>query len=143
MPLTATDGLGASLTLGTSTWETNTLITSISPSGATREALDTTHLGTTGAKSFVPADLPDNGGFTVEFIADRPSNTSNTTFTLLAAAAETATITYPPSSGTNGATVVGSAFCTEYTPPSCSPGELTKGSATFKWASTISFTIET
>lgn len=143
MPLTPTDGLGASLTLGTSTWETNTLITSITHEEATREALETTHLATTGARSFIPSDLPDNGGFTVEFIADRPSNTTNTSINILIASAETATITFPVSSGTNGATIAGSAFCTSYTPPSAAPGELTRGSAKFKWAGVVSFTIET
>lgn len=143
MAITADDGLGTTLTLDNSTWETNTLITSISCDEATREALDTTHLGTTGAKSFIPADLPDNGGFTVEFIADQLSNTTNTSFNILIASAETATLTYPPSSGTNGATIAGTAFCTGYTPPSAAPGELKKGSAKFKWAGKISFTTET
>lgn len=143
MPITADDGRGSTLTLGTSTWDTNTLITSITCDPATRDAIETTHLSTTSAKSFIPADLADNGGFSVEFIADQLSNTTNTSFNILIAAAETATITYSPSSGTNGATIAGSAFCTEYNPPSATVGELKKGSAKFKWAGVVSFTTET
>lgn len=132
----ADDGLGATLTLGTSTWEANAVITSITPDAITREALDTTHLGTTTAKTFIPTDLRDNGGFSVEFLADA----ANTVCPPMAAA-ETVTITYPPPSGsTNGATISGSGFCTEYTPLSAAPGELMKGSAKWKWASTITFT---
>lgn len=132
----ADDGLGATLTLGTSTWESNAVITSISPDAITRESLDTTHLGTNTARTFIPADLRDNGGFSVEFLADA-GNTVCPPF----AAAETVTITYaPPSGSTNGATISGSAFCTEYTPLSAAPGELMKGSAKWKWASTITFT---
>lgn len=130
------DGLGATLTLGTSTWESNAVITSITPDAITREALDTSHLGTTTSKTFIPTDLRDNGGFSCEFTADA----ANTVCPPMAAA-ETVTITYPPPSGaTNGATISGSAFCTEYTPLSAAPGELMKGSAKWKWASTVTFT---
>lgn len=142
--MVADDGHGTTLTLGTSTWDTNTLITSISPDAATRDAIETTHLSTTAAKSFIPADLVDNGGFSVEFIADQNSNTTNTSFTILVASAETATLTYSPSgSNANGATISGSAFCVEYNPPSASVGELKKGSAKFKWAGVVSYTVET
>ena len=130
------DGLGATLTLGTSTWEANAVITSITPDAITREALDTTHLGTTTAKTFIPTDLRDNGGFSVEFIADAANTVCPPMST-----AETVTITYPPPSGsTNGATISGSAFCVEYTPQSAAPGELMKGSAKWKWTGNITFT---
>lgn len=47
-------------------------ITSISKSGESLESIETTHMGTTGARSFIPADLPDSGEMTVEghFSAD-------------------------------------------------------------------------
>jgi len=142
--MVADDGHGTTLTLGTSTWDTNTLIRSISPDAASRDAIETTHLSTTAAKSFIPADLVDNGGFSVEFIADQNSNTTNTSFTILVASAETATLTYSPSgSNANGATISGSAFCVEYTPPSASVGGLKAGSAKFKWAGVVSYTVET
>ncbi len=41
-------------------------ITSISKSGESLESIETTHMGTTGARSFIPADLPDSGELTVE-----------------------------------------------------------------------------
>lgn len=133
------DGLGATLTLGTSTWESNAVITSITPDAITREALDTTHLGTTVARTFIPSDLRDNGGFSCEFIADAGGGNATTMPPMTTA--ETATITYaPPSGSTNGATISGSAFCTEYTPQSAAPGELMKGTIKWKWASTVTFT---
>lgn len=145
MPIVADDGRGATLTLAGSAWETNTLITSITCDPATREALDTSHLGTTTSRTFIAADLADNGGFSVEFIADQLTNTGGTpaTFSILSDAANTTTITYSPTgSSTNGATIVGSAFCVEYSPPSATVGELKKGSAKFKWAGNITFTGE-
>lgn len=133
----ADDGRGASLTLGTSTWETNALITSITPDAITRNALETSHLGTNTARTFIPEDLRDNGGFSVEFLhhdaVDPPMLTNTNT--------ETITITYPLQTGqTNAATISGAGFCVEYVPGAAAVGELMKGSAKFKWASTITFT---
>lgn len=142
MPTVAADeGRGATLTLGTNTWETAALITSITPDAVTRAALETTHLGTTTARSFIPEDLVDNGGFTIEFLANGAD--TNAILPVLQAA-ETVTITYAVMTGnTTGQIITGSGFCTEYNPPSASVGELLKGSAKFKWASTITFTAAT
>lgn len=142
MPSTAADeGRGATLTLGTSTWETNALITSIQPESVTRAALETTHLGTSTARTFIPEDLVDNGGFTIEFLCG--GSDTNATLPVLQAA-ETVTITYAVI-GTNstGHIITGSGFCTEYTPGTAKVGELITGSAKFKWASTVTFTAAT
>lgn len=138
MPTTVADeGQGATLTLGTSTWDTAALITSITPDAIMRNALETTHLGTTTARTFIPEDLRDNGGFTIEYLfIDAVSPPIST--------AETITITYPIQAGNStGGLITGSGFCTSYTPPSATTGEVMRGSATFKWASTITFTAAT
>jgi hypothetical protein len=142
MPTVAADeGHGATLTMGTSTWDTNALIISITPDAITRAAIETTHLGTATARSFIPEDLVDNGGFTIEFL----SNGADTNAILpVLAAAETLTITYAVMSGNStGQIITGSGFCTEYTPGSAAVGEVIKGSAKFKWAGTVTYTAAT
>ena len=71
-----------------------------------RGAVDFTHMGTTGGKSFEPEDLPDWG--TVTFTCDLDSEQFNATGGhLLAVAAETWTFTFPDTE-----TVSGTMFCT-------------------------------
>ena len=64
------EGHAATLTFGTSSYAPN--IISINTPGLTREALATTHLGTTNAKTFIPAALYDPGelSFTVQVNPD-------------------------------------------------------------------------
>jgi len=49
-------------------WETSYLaeITSVTWDGPTRESVETTHMGTTVARTFMPTDLYDPGELTVE-----------------------------------------------------------------------------
>ncbi len=137
----ADEGRGATLTLGTNTWDTAALITSIQPDAVTRAALETTHLGTATARSFIPEDLVDNGGFTIEFLNN--GSDANATLPVLLAA-ETITITYAIVGTSSTAQIItGSGFCTEYTMGSAQVGELIKGSAKFKWAGTLTFTAAT
>ncbi len=137
----ADEGRGATLTLGTNTWDTNALITSIQPEAVTRAALETTHLGTATARTFIPEDLVDNGGFTIDFLSN--GSDANAILPVLQAA-ETITITYAVvSTSSTGHIITGSGFCTEFTPGTAQVGELIKGSAKFKWASTLTFTAAT
>lgn len=134
MPVAVDEGTGATLTLGTSTWETAARLLSLTPDATMRDALETSYLATTTAKTFMPADLRDNGGFSFEFLhidsIEGPY-----------AAAETVTITYPTGSGqTVPATLSGSAFLVEFTPGAAAVGEIMKGSGKYKWAGTITFT---
>ncbi len=136
--IAADDGHGATLTLGTNTWETNALITKIEPEAVVREALETTYLNTATAKSFIPADLVDNGGFTIEFLNN--GSDANATLPVLLAA-ETITITYAViSTSSTGQIITGSGFCTEYQMGPAVAGEIIKGTAKFKWAGTVTFT---
>ena len=65
-------------------------VLSISWSGISRPAVDTTHLGTTTARTFMPGDLYDPGELTVEFQLD----SDQTWGTTIAAEAATITITF-------------------------------------------------
>jgi hypothetical protein len=138
MPNAADEGRGATLTLGTSSWDSTALITNITPDALTRAALDTSHLTTTNYRTFIPEDLVDPGGFTIEFHHDGDAEPP------ISSVPETVTITYPLQSGySTGALITGSGFCTEYTPGAAAVGELMKGTAKFKWAGSVTFTDHT
>lgn len=137
MPVAVDEGHGATLTLGTHSWDTAALITSISFDAIARASLETTHLGTSNARSYMPEDLPDYGAITVEFLhidAIAPPY----------AAAETVTVTYPLGSGQSGAaTIAFSGFLVDYTPGSPAVGEIMKGTAKWKAAGVMTFTAAT
>lgn len=134
MPVAVDEGHGASLALGTHTWDTAALITSIAFSAISRASLDTTHLTTANARTFMPEDLPDYGTLTVEFLhidAIAPP----------IAPAETITVTYPVGAGqATAATIACSGFLTDYTPGSPAVGELMRGSAVWKLTGVMTFT---
>ncbi len=137
----ADDGHGATLTLGTNTWDTAALIVSIKPEAVTRSPLETTHLASSVARTFIPEDLVDNGGFEIEFLNN--GSDANATLPVLFAP-ETITITYAIiSTASTGQIITGSGFCTEYTMGTAAVGEIIKGTAKFKWASTVTFTAAT
>lgn len=106
----ADEGSGASITFGTSGTTINA--TSIQATGVSREALETTHLGTTGGtKTYIPADLKDPGEISVTFRYDPDTQPP-------IAAAETITITYPvPATKNNGATEASSGFVSSWDAP--------------------------
>lgn len=61
----ATDiGTGSTVTFGTSSFTADIL--SVNLSGITREAINTSHMGTTSDHTFMPADLVDNGTLEME-----------------------------------------------------------------------------
>jgi hypothetical protein len=137
MPTAVDEGHGATLTLGTHTWDTAALIKSISFDAIARQALETTHLATANGRTFMPEDLPDYGSLTVEFYhidAIAPPY----------AAAETVTVTYPIGTGQSaGATIACSGFLTEYTPGSPAVGEIMMGTAKWKLTGPMTFTAAT
>jgi len=79
-------GNGATFTFATSAFTAN--ITEMSADGETREDIDTSHLGTTLYRTFVPGDLSDGGTYTLtiqfdpEDLADIPRKGANETMTL-------------------------------------------------------------
>lgn len=61
----ATDiGTGSTVTFGTSGFTADIL--SVNLSGITREAINTSHMGTTSDHTFMPVDLVDNGTLELE-----------------------------------------------------------------------------
>ena len=116
-------GNGVTIVFGTSGFTAN--YTRIGGTEMSRESIETTHLGTTDYKTFVPDDLIDGGEFSCEFYWDPASSSSPP----ISGAAETITITY-----TSGETLSGSGFLTSSTGPDAENGSLLSGEFTLKWA---------
>lgn len=87
MATTALVGTGTTLTLATSTWTVE--IQDINFSGWSREFIDTSHMGTTTARTFSPHDLYDGGEVTIDYHFN-PDTATN--LPPIGAAAETFTI---------------------------------------------------
>jgi hypothetical protein len=79
------------VTFGASTFAAQLI--DVSADGRTRDALKSTHMGTTGTHTYIPADLVEGGEFSMTYYF----NCTDLTGTLLAANAETVTITWNPS----------------------------------------------
>ncbi len=125
----ADDGSGATLVMASSGWTGR--ITGISRSGMERPSIKTTHLGTSGADTFIPADNHDEGSLEldIQYDPDVPPP--------LTSAAETVTLTYAiPAGQSNGATDIGSAFITDEQ-RTIAIGELMQGTFTLKWAGSV------
>lgn len=103
-------GNGATLTFGTAGHTFQVEV--ISFSGEEREMIPTSHLGTTGAMTFLAADIYDSGGFTA-----RVQNAPTVAKPLTLQTAETLTITWPisESGNTTNATLAGTGNITNVT----------------------------
>lgn len=134
MPTAIDEGHGASLTLATSTWEAAAKIISITPGEVSREALETSDLSTSTNKTFIPADLQDNGEISIEFY-------HNDSVAPPFAAAETITLTYPIGVGQATAPIASfSGFFLGYTPGPAASGEVRRGSARIKITGAVTYT---
>lgn len=117
--MSAYDGHGTTISFGTSGFSAPLL--AIGGLSIERDAIDTTTMATTTAKSYMPADLYDGGtlDLTVEYDgSDSPP---------IAGATETITINW----GGSGNTSVFSGFVTGFT-PSAATGERMEASMTVK-----------
>lgn len=124
----AMTGNGTTLTFGTSGFTAN--IYTISGTEQSREALEDSHIGTTGEKTYIADDLIEPGQFDIEFEWDQ----SFSTFPPISHAAETVTVTFPLKSGeTTNATLAGSGFLISSSGPEVANGTIMRGSATVKW----------
>ena len=85
------NGTGTTITFGTTGFTAS--VTSISFEGVERPSIDTTHLGTTGGRTFIPGDLPDYGSISLDIQFDPD------TMPPITAAPETITVTFPLSAG--------------------------------------------
>lgn len=128
------NGQGATVTFGTSGFTAN--ITEISWGSIERTSIQTTHLGTTTAHTFIPGDLMDSGEITLEIQFD-PDN-----FPPIKQAAETITVTFPLSSGgTTAADWEATGFATSFE-AGVPMEELMTGSLTIKVSGDITTTAE-
>jgi hypothetical protein len=134
-------GHGATIAFTTSNTFAPSVI-SIDGGDVTRPRLDTSHLGTSGARTMIPGDLREVGTWTVTCLANP------TTAVLLAppigSAAETITITLgktvPASSA--GAIYAGTGFVVSRSYPSVQSDNLMTFTYEISWASEPSFTVE-
>jgi hypothetical protein len=128
MPLTVPDtGLGATIS---GTGLITTQITKIGDLTISVDALDTTHLGTTGYKTVRPSDLRNLPEVSIEFnwLGAAPPITSAMMPTQEPYAGVTATITYPANTAGGGAgSIAGTAFVKSVKFPNCAQGEIMKG----------------
>jgi len=103
---------GITIVFGTSGFTADIL--DMTPPGLSRESIDTTHQGTTGAKEFIPADLYDGGELQFDIHFQPGTNPP------IDGAVETITITYPDST-----TWAFSGFMTGYEPTAPLEGKMT------------------
>jgi hypothetical protein len=124
-------GTSATVTFATSGF--TACIRDISVSGISREAVETTCMDTSNARTFIPGDLYDPGEVSMEILfnpdTDLPLN----------GAAEVITITYPLGTGeTSAATLAGTGFLTavDWTVPL---EDVMTASVTFKFTGELTF----
>lgn len=123
MPLSVADtGLGATIA---GTGLVTTEITRIGEFTIQNDALEITHLGTTGMKRMRPGDLRDAPEVSIEFnwLGAAPPITTAMLPTAEPYAGVTATITYP----SGGGSIAGTVFVKSVKFPNCSQGEIMKG----------------
>ena len=126
------DGTGSTLTFGGFTSE----VTGINFSGMERAVLESTHLSTNDAKTFIAAKLYDAGEVSVEFNVNDDQTGALTSYPALGVA-QSITFAFVDDAGTT-ITFTGLAICTSMDPMSSSVGENITGSATFKLSGAIS-----
>jgi hypothetical protein len=136
MPTIALEGTGAAITFATSAF-TSDLITLTLPE-RTREAIDTSHLGSTIVKTAKPGKLVDPGEVSAEF------DHNPAAVKLIKNAAETVTITYPLETGqATAATLAFTAFVTSEGGENFTIGERMTTKVTLKVTSDFTFTAAT
>lgn len=128
----ADTGHGATLAMTTSSFTAQ--YREMGGASSSREAIDTSHLGTTTGRTFIPGDLVDNGEVEATILYDPdvqpPFN----------AAPEMMTLTYPvPAGGLSGATEVFTGFITDWTKPTLVTDGLMESTITIKISGDVAF----
>ena len=134
-------GHGATIAFTTSSTFTP-LIVSIDGAEESRPRLDTSHLGTTNVRTFIPGDLRELSTFTVTVLAD-PATAADMNVPFVATP-ETITITLGKTvaASSSGATYAGTGFITGRTLPSVVTDSLLTYTFDISWASQPTFTAE-
>ena len=120
----ATDvSLGITIAFGTTAFSAEIL--DVTPFAMARDSIETSHQGTTPAKTFMPADLWDAGELSFGIHYEPDENPP------IDGAVETITITMPDST-----TLIGSGFFTAFNPTAPLNDKMT-ADVTVKWSGTI------
>lgn len=136
MPTIALEGTGATVTFATTSF-TSDLISLTLPERA-RDAIDTSHLGSTIVKTAKPGKLVDPGEVSMEF------DHNPAAVKLIKNAAETITIAYPLQTGElTAATLAFTGFATSEGGENFTIGERITTKLTFKVTSDFTFTAST
>lgn len=125
------EGHGGTITFGTSSTTINAR--TIQATGVSREVINTTHLGTTTAKTSAPSTLYDAGQVTVTWLYDPDVQPPFT------AAAETITLTHPDTL-TNGATSASSGYVINFDEPTMETDAEQIASMTIQRTGAITYT---
>lgn len=122
--------LGNGTTIAFTTTAFTASVNRIGGANETRNAVETSHLATTGQRTRIPGTLTDPGTTEVEFEWDQ----SFTTFPPIDAVPEAITITYPKKSGeTVAATEAGTGFLVESQSPTAQDDTLMMGRYVIQW----------
>ncbi len=128
-------GTGAAIVFAASSFSAN--ITGININGISRGSVDTTHLGTATARTFIPTDLIDAGELELEIQHDVNK------YPPIKGAPETITVTHPLSTGgTTAGSYSFSGFATNYD-ANIPLEELQTGTLTIKITGDITTTAQT
>lgn len=120
-------GNGTTISFATSAFSANWI--SLDSPEMVREAIETSHLGTTGSKTFLPGDLVDNGEISGQIQFDASTDPP------IDGAVEVITITYPDTS-----TWAMSGFMTSYKGASCENDTLMAADVKIKITGDITIT---
>ena len=117
-------GNAATITFATSSFTAS--FTDLDPGELTKEDLDTSHLGTTGQKTYKATDLVEPGELTATFFFDSSDSLPGL------GTSETVTVTFP-NNGTTAATIAGTGYIKRIKYPPLRNGELQQAELTVKW----------
>ena len=125
-------GTGTTIGFGTSGFSAEIL--NVDGASMTREVIDTSHMGTTTWRTFIPGDLSDPGEVTFEFHFDPDAQPP------INGAAEPITITFPlPAGQATPATLVGSGFISSWEFSDPFEDKMT-ANGTIKWSGALTWT---
>lgn len=131
--MAALNAQGTTIAFGTSSFTAQVL--EITPPSVSRDSKDTTHLGTTTARTNEPAKLVTPGVMRLRIRHDPDEQPP------YKGPAETITITYPVKSGdTNGATLAFSGWVSSYQPGGAMVDELMEAELEVQMSGDITFT---
>ena len=129
-------GDGATIAFGTSSFTGS--FKTLQHTGVSRASVETTHLGTSTAKTFMPGDLYDPGEISGSLSYDPDSQPP------FSGATETVTLTVPlPAGGTTAAKVAAGWFITQFDDPSLENDNEMIASITVKLTGALTYTAST